>query len=171
MRKTLTASDIKELRYQCRMGYVIPFFFFVFGSLLVSVIVDYLLYQDNDSLNNNHIFLVVGGMFILSVFMNFKMNGKYISDIRNTEKILEIKTIQQKESKIDAEAGSGKMSHGMKVFKRHNLIIENTRYRIDKELFENCAKGDEVYFHIAPKSKFRFNIELKGNASPKYSNI
>lgn len=168
MRRTLSKQEIKQLKYQCRMGYVIPFFFFVISSVLVSVIFDTMFYNGNGSLNNNHIFLSVGIMFILSVLMNFKMNGKYISDIRNNRKIFEIKTIQRKESKIDAEAGSGNMTslphnNPMKVLKRYDLIIENTRYRIDKELFENCSQGDEVYFHIAPKSKFRFKIELKEN--------
>jgi hypothetical protein len=169
MRKTLTAQDIKDLRYQCRMGYVIPFFFFVLGSLLVSAIVDFIFNQDIDSLNNIHMLLVIGSMFILSIFINFKMNGKYISDIRNNEKILVTKTIQQRKSKIDAEAGSGNMTtlpHNnlMKEFIRYDIIIENTLYRIDKELFENCANGDQVYFHVAPKSKFRLKIELKGKA-------
>ena len=169
MRTPLSAQDIKDLKYQCRMGYVIPFFFFVLGSFLVSAVVDYIFNPDSVSLNNNHMFLVIGGMFILSVFMNFKMNGKYISDIRNNEKILEPKLIQRKESKNDAEAGSGNMTtlphnNPMKEFKRYDLIIENTRYRIDKDLYENCVNGAEVYFHIAPKSKFRLKIELKENA-------
>lgn len=171
MRKTLSDLDIKKLRYQCRMGYVIPFFFFAIGSVLVSATVNFVLNQDSDSLNNNHLFLVLGFMFILSIFINFKMNGKYISDIRNNEKIIETKTIQRKESKIDTEAGSGNMTplphnNPMKEFVRYDLIIENTRYKIDKELFENCANGDKVYFHIAPKSNFRLKIELKRNVSP-----
>lgn len=171
MRKALTAQDIKDLKYQCRMGYIIPFFFFVLGTLIVSTIIYYLFNQESEGLNNYHMLLVFVAMFILSIFINFKMNGKYISDIKNYEKIIETKTIQRKESKNDVEAGSGNMTtrphnNPMKEFKRYDLIIENTRYRIDKELFENCEDGGEVYFHIAPKSKFRLRIEAKGDARP-----
>jgi len=168
MNKQLTEADIKELKYQCRMGYILPFFFFVIGSYIVYAIINSLFHQINEDSNYSEIILVLIVMFLLSILLNYKMNGKFISDIRNNVKILKNKTIQYKESKIDVEAGSGTLNMGfknnpMKEFIRYNLIIENTRYRVDKEIFDKCAKGDDVYFHIAPKSNYRLKIDLKKN--------
>lgn len=38
MIKKLTDSDIKELKYQCRMGYTIPTMIFILGAFISSVI-------------------------------------------------------------------------------------------------------------------------------------
>ncbi len=166
MRKTLSEKDIKDLRYQCRMGYILPSFLFIIGSVAGIVIAEYLFNNGSDSLNMKNVITVIMGFGLLAIFTSYKMIGKYISDIRNNEKILETKIIQKKESKKDYEAGSGNITtlphnNPMKEFIRYDLIIENTKYRIDKELFEKCADGDEVYFHIAPRSKYRLGIELK----------
>jgi hypothetical protein len=94
------------------------------------------------------------------------MNKKYYSDIRNNEKLSEKKIIQRKIDKTDYEAGSGNMTtlphnNPMKEFTRYDLIIDNIKYRIDKELFDNCNDGDEVLFYYAPKSKYLLSIEKK----------
>ena len=166
MRKNLTDQDKKDLKYQCRMGYVIPFFFLLLGSIFITGLVNFIMNLETDIESNLHVYITVGAILIISVLMNYLMNRKYIADIRNNEKILERRTIQQKIATADVEAGSanvGPLPHNrsMNKFMRYDLIIENTKYRIDKELFDKCNDGDEVYFHIAPKSKFRIKIDLK----------
>jgi len=49
----------------------------------------------------------------------------------------------------------------MKEFTRYDLIIDNTKYRTDKELFDKCSVGDEVLFFYAPKSNYLLSIEKK----------
>lgn len=146
-------------------GLYYPFLLFCDWLLFFVLALVYFL-LNNIELNNEHIALVLIVMFCISLFINFKMNRKYRIDIRNNEKILIPKTIQRKESKTDYEAGSGHITplphnNPMKGFTRFSLIIENTRFRVDKELFESCKDGDEVFFHVAPKSNFRLSIQLK----------
>ncbi|NPD47649.1 MULTISPECIES: hypothetical protein [unclassified Lentimicrobium] len=164
MKRQLSSKDIKDLKYQCRMGYIIPFFFFMIGSFLVLAILDFFLLDT--PLKNEFMALTLIAMFAISILINYQMNRKYLIDIRNNEKVLIPKTIQRKESKTDYEAGSGNRStlphnNPMKSFIHYSLIIENTRFRVDKELFESCKDGDEVFFHMAPKSNFRLSIQLK----------
>ncbi len=74
--------------------------------------------------------------------------------------------------KKDYEAGSGGRlsSNGdMKAFNRYDIIIDNTRYRINEAFFEACHEGDEVIFHIAPKSKHRLKIVL--NKDTEYEHL
>ena len=92
------------------------------------------------------------------------MNRKYYQDIQNNQKVAVLKTLQRKTSKRDFEAGSGNMTtlphnNPMNEFIRYDFIIDNTIYRVKKELFESCSDGDQVYFYIAPKSKFHLSIE------------
>ena len=100
------------------------------------------------------------------------MMNKYITDINNNEKTLEVKIIQTKELKKDYEAGSGgrlSIDGNMKAFNRYDIIIDNTRYRINEAFFEACREGDEVIFHIAPKSKHRLKIVL--NKGTEYEHL
>ncbi len=166
MRIKLTEQDIKDLKYQCRMGYIIPFLFFIIGSFLITGFVHFIITIFKEPEGDIYIYITIGIVFVLSILINFIMNGKVKRDIRNGEKILKKKTIQRKESMVDVEAGSanvGTMPHNrrMNKFIRYDLIIDNTKYRIDKELFEKCKDGDDIYFHIAPESKFRIKIDFK----------
>ncbi|WP_321320610.1 hypothetical protein [Labilibaculum sp.] len=166
MRRKLTEQDIKNIKYQCRMGYILPFFFFTLGSIFITALVDFIVSFEREIEGSIHIYLTIGILFIISVLMNYLMNGKYKADLRNKEKILERKTIQKKLATEDVEAGSanvGPLPHNrsMNKFMRYDLIIDNTKYRIDKELFDKCSDGDDVFFHIAPKSKYRIKIDLK----------
>jgi amino acid permease len=152
MRSPLTKNDIKELRYQCRMGYILPIILFIFGSFFVSAIALNLTTK-MESKTSEITVIVVSGFALLSLFVNYKMNGKYVSDIRNKEKLIETKIIQKKETKRDYEAGSGTLYVGqeMKGFDSFSIVVENYRYRVDKDLFENCFEGDEILFNYAPR--------------------
>ncbi|WP_289053852.1 hypothetical protein [Carboxylicivirga marina] len=166
MRMKLSEQDIKDLKYQCRMGYIIPFFFFTIGSFAISGLVHFIMTEIKEPQGDFHIYITIAVVFSLSILINYLMNGKYKKDIQNGEKILEQKTIERKVSMIDAEAGSatvGDIPHNRKMntFIRYDLIIDNTKYRIDKNLFDMCNEGDKVYFHIAPISRFRIKIDLK----------
>ncbi len=164
MRKKLTEKDIKDLRYQCRMGYVIPTMIFIIGTFISVAIYELNFNSKSNGLNTEMILLIALGFIVLSFFIGYKMNWKYLSDIRNNEKEIEIKTIQKKESKRDYEAGSGTLGQEMKGFDSFNIVVGNYRYRVDKDLFMNCNEEDEVLFNYAPISRYLINIELKKKA-------
>lgn len=164
MRKALTQNDIKEIRYQCRMGYVLPTILFIIGTF-VSVGV----YEINSNSKglDTEMFLIISSVFAgLSLLIGYKMNWKYVSDIRYKEKQIETKIIQRKDSQRSYEAGSGTLYIGqeMKGNDLSSIVVDNTRYRVDEELFLACSKGDEVLFNYAPKSRYLINIELKKKA-------
>ncbi len=166
MRLKLTEKDIKELKYQCRMGYVLPGMIFILGTFISGAIYELNFNTNSNGLNLGIDLLIALGFLIISFLVSHLMNRKYYSDIGNDEKFSETKIIQKKKDKKDYEAGSGNMTtlphnNPMKEFIRYDLIIENTKYRVDKELFDQCRDGDEVLFFYAPKSKYLLSIEKK----------
>ncbi|MBT3422825.1 MAG: hypothetical protein HOA61_07550 [Bacteroidetes bacterium] len=166
MREKLTEKDIKDLRYQCRMGYVIPSMVFIIGTFISSAIYEINLNSKSNGLNTEMILLFGLGFIVLSFIIGYKMNHTYLADIRYNEKVIETKTIQKKESKRDYEAGSGTLYIGqeMKGFDSFSIVVENYRYRVDKNLFMYCNEGDEVLFNYAPLSRYLINIELTKKA-------
>jgi len=160
--KKLTDLEIKELKLKCRMGYILPFFAFTIGTFVFMAIIVTVFYSETEELGNMPI--VVGACgFVLSVLLSYKMNYKLYIDIRNKHKVQELKIIQMKESKKDWEAGSGTLYIGQEMngFESMSIIVDNYRYRVDKEIYMNCEKGDEIYFNYGPKSKYMLGIELK----------
>ena len=164
MKKALTQSDIEELRYQCRMGYLLPAMFFLLGNILVggACFVNF----GSDGTTIEMLLIIVVVFACLALLMGYKMNWKYISDIAYMEKQVVTKIIQRKEAKRDYEAGSGTMYLGQEMngFDSYSIIVENTRYRVDEELYLACAEGGEVLFNYAPKSRYRLSIEVKKKA-------
>ena len=106
-------------------------------------------------------FFILG--FLFSFLIVWLVNRKCWIDLKNNEKEVVRKIITRKESKEDYAAGSsvgfsftGKKSRlytGMKSYIEYSLIIENVRYKIEKELWEKVNEKEEVEFHYAPKSK------------------
>lgn len=175
MRQPLTEKDIKEIRYQCRMGYLLPVLLLIISSLiffvsLLSKEIEFQIYL---------YFLIATAIILIPIGLSYLMNGKYLADIRNGEKEGETKTIQLKEKKKDFEAGSGcvttslllNITKEMKEFIRYDIVVENTRYQIDEEFYNNCNVDDEVVFYFAPKSRYLIEIGLKNNPSIAYSSF
>lgn len=164
MTKPLTEQDIKDLKYQCRMGYVLPgLLFAISASLLVFVAI----FKDVAFSSSYFIMSALATVFIAVIF-SLRMNRKYYIDIKNNVKAIDIKPIDQKEEKLDYEAGSGVIGNSgtkMKEFDKYSFIVENVRYDVEKELFNKCEEGDEVIFYFAPVSMFLLSIEAKEGTS------
>lgn len=161
MELKLTKKEVKELKYQCRMGYILPSMIFVIGTVLSMMFLWKIIEGDIKI-----IFYVVFGLLVISALISYIMNRKYYADIKINKKTSVAKVIQKKVETKDFEAGSGNMTtlphnNPMNEFMRYDLIVENTKFRVDKELFESCSEGDEVLFLYAPKSKFLLGIEKK----------
>ncbi len=166
MRTQLTEKDIKELKCQCRMGYVLPAMVFILGTLIVVAIYELNFNKHTKGLNLELDLFITLGFLIVSFIISYLMNRKYYADIRKDEKVAKTKTVQEKTGKKDFEAGSGNVTtlphnRPMNEFARYDLVVENVKYRVDKELYDKCSAGDEVLFFYAPKSNYLLSIEKK----------
>lgn len=164
----LSKSEIKELWYQCRFGFIFPALLII----IINVGLFAIIFTNGYSYHDMEIIGIIILTALLCVLIGFLLTRKYISDIRNKVKIKEQKTITLKESKTDQEAGSATLfvNQSMNEFIRYDIIVENCRYRVEKEFFDNCKIGDEVYFNYAPLSKYLLSIELKDFPAAKSQN-
>jgi hypothetical protein len=164
MKEPLTQKDIKDLKYQCRSGYILPLIIFIVLNLIfiLSKVIN-----NEDSTNVNTLILVVIGCASFSILVSYIMNRNYIYDIRDNLKDVELKIITSKRSKIDYEAGSGTLHllQEMKGSDVFSIVVENYRYRVDKNLYLSCNEGDEVEFKYAPRSRHLLSMELKKTSS------
>lgn len=163
MQKKLTQQEIKDLKMQRRMGYILPFFLFALGSFGGVSVFIFMLNNGSFDINPAHIASIIVSMALVAVLISFGMNRKYNADIRYGVKNQEKKTVQKKEHKTDYEAGSGKMhiNQKMNTLDVYSLIIENTRYPVKKELFDKVEENSTVIFNIAPNSKYLLGIEVQ----------
>ena len=160
----LTFEDKKELKYNCRAGIIVPILFFLISSSIITYVEFYNMKEIVWSFTKIQIIIFSEFIvLIISFLIGYLMIHKLVSDIRNGEKIIEVKKISQKDQMEDYEAGSGAMYIGqeMSAFQKYSIIVENYLYRVDKELYEAANIGDEVYFHYAPISKYLIKITLK----------
>jgi len=154
MEQSLTKEDIKNLNYECRPGRIITIIIYLIGVI-------FLLLNVLDSGNVFYSILIIILSVLLSTSITYLVNNKFRQDLKNGTKILIPKTIKSKVQLTDYEAGSGSLhpSQKMKEFDVFQLIIENTKYSVDKELFDACHEGDIVLFHMGPLSEHRLKIE------------
>ncbi len=153
MKAKLTKEDIKNLKYELRSGLLFSLFFAVFG---IAGTIFYYSYGDI-----NYAVYTFVGTLVFCVSIYYIINRKKLADISNKEKILEIKTIDKKNSRTDWEVGSGSVAHyqKMKAFDLYHFFIEGIQYTVSKELYEECNSGEKTVFHIAPKSGHILKIE------------
>lgn len=151
MKRGLSAKDIKNLRNQCRMSYLISTILFILGTIVgVTIYEGY--FDANPEVINYQMAVTIGlGILLLSVIVFFLLNRKYYSDIRNNEKMQITKTLQEK-NKI-------KDYYKTTVTLKYTFIVDNINLVVNKELFDSCNKGDKLIFNYAPKSKFLLGIE------------
>lgn len=160
MTSRLTNEDIKKLRSNCRPGIIISIITFFIGMLMIL--------GGFFELKVKDIFLSMLILSILCILLGFIIIRNTLSDIRNGEKILEVKTIKQKEYKLDYEVGSGTLiGQKMKSVDIWYLIIDNYKYSVEKDFFDSAKEGDEILFHIAPISKELLKMELKNKILTK----
>ncbi len=156
----LTENDMKELKFRCRVGYILPVMVFILLSLAAISIYEINYNIDSDSLNLQVDLFLLLAVFLFSCWLSYHMNRKYYADIKNKIKVYSKKKIQKKISTVVYEAGSGSGNTlGMKDGMRYDLIVDNILYRIDKPLYEECLVGDTVLLYYAPKSNYLLSIE------------
>jgi hypothetical protein len=157
MHRSLSTEDIKNLRNQCSMSYLISSILFILGTIVGVTI--YELYFDAHPGAINHQMAVTIGLAVLflSVIVFFGLNRKFYSDIRNNEKIQTIKTLLNKDIITDY--------YKTMVTRKYVFTVDNVDLNVNKDLFDNCNIGDKLIFNYAPKSKFLLSIEKSGKNS------
>jgi hypothetical protein len=157
MHRSLSTQDIKDLRNQCSMSYLISTILFILGTI-VGVTIYELYFDANPSSINFQIAVIIGlAVLFLSVIVFLGLNWKYYSDIRNNEKIQTIKTLQDKNIITDY--------YKRTVTLKYAFNIDNINLTVNKDLFDRCNIGDKLIFNYAPKSKFLLSIEKSGKNS------
>lgn len=153
----LSEEDIRSIKYQCRFGYILPLIFLIFGLVSFSMIYISKAYV----FSLDMVFLSISGVLCLSLLFSYLMNRKFKADIRNNEKEVETNIIQSKKSSMDHQSntvarGEGGKLNNTEVF---SIVVDNFRYVVDEEFFNNCAEGDELLLNYAPLSRHLIGIE------------
>ncbi len=157
MLRSLSTKDIKILRNQCSMSYLISTILFIFSTIIGVTI--YELYFDTNPRAINYQMAVTISLaaVFLSVIVFFGLNWKYYSDIQNNEKVQTIKTLQNKNKITDY--------YKTTITLKYVFVVDNINLTVNKDLFESCNIGDKLIFNYAPKSKFLLSIEKSRNNS------
>jgi len=157
MHRSLSAEDIKSLRNQCSMSYLISTILFILGTI-VGVTIYELYFDANPQAINYQIAVIIGlAVLFLSVLVFFGLNWKYYSDILNSEKIQTIKTLQNKNINTDY--------YKTIVTLKYVFTVDNVDLTVNKDLFDSCNIGNKLILNYAPKSKFLLSIEKSGKNS------
>jgi hypothetical protein len=161
MKAPLTPEDKKSLRYECRPGISIAVGLYFLFFIIVFISFDF---KGKEGTLKEYLilFAILTSLFMVCLLLAFIYSRKYITDIKNDEKDLKRYPIQKKESKVDYEAGSGRLKFGgeMKAFDHYLLTIDDCVHDVDKEMFDRASVGDEVIMHTAPISGHLLKIEL-----------
>jgi len=157
MNRPLTQKDIKRIKSQCNVGFLRSLIVLLLGTFLT------ILYSYINSLSDleesSFIFLIV---LIISLIVLYGMNRKYFIDIRNGVKDIKRKKVQKKESKVDYEADSNNPNSDQNIRSNDGyiIVVDDTEYKVEKDVFDRCKEGEEVIFNYAPFSKYLINIEI-----------
>lgn len=156
----LNEKDISTLKYEKRMGYIFAIMIICFGALLsfFSVLV-------SENIKWNTLIIVDFCILILSFLVQYLTNRKINRDLLENEKIIKIEIIQLLESKPTYEAGSGTLfapilgdlfpklwGQRMRKLLKTSIVVNNTRYEVDPEVFEELKIRGSVEFHFGKYS-------------------
>ncbi len=173
MRNKLSDADKTKIKYQMRGPKVMALLiitFAAFYSFFYFVIPDFQI--------SIYYFLLIDLVVFLIAWMVYHFGTrKYFLDLQEDYKLVKIDTVQRKEAFISHETGSGTLfipvlgnlfpklfSIKMKSGNRYYLIISNTRYRVEEELYNAVTEADQVELHYTAASHFRLSINVTSEA-------
>ncbi len=162
MHRGLTETDKKSLRNQCKMRMSLSLLVFVLTTIIGVTIYELFFDLNSNGLNIKMAGLIVGGTLSSSVLLNFLICNKYYRDLQFNEKVQVLKTLISK-SQNDIYNTSALNSGMSKAYtEKFEFVVDDTKFDVDKDLFERCSEGDQLIFNYAPKSEYLLSIE-KGN--------
>lgn len=156
--RNLTASDKKEIKNMTRFGFVLPSIIIVIAGIInLYILVDDTVYYDPQIL-----YLVDIGVLLLCIIISYLMNRKHYKDLKTGVKKIHIAKVTGKDDETSYEAGGGTLyipilgdlfpklwGHKSKPNHLVFLIIDNYRYRVNKELYDIVRKGESVEMHYS----------------------
>ncbi|WP_319479886.1 hypothetical protein [uncultured Draconibacterium sp.] len=135
---------------------------FVLTTIIGVTIYELFFDLNSNGLNIKMAGLIVGGTLSSSVLLNFLICNKYYRDLQFNEKVQVLKTLISK-SQNDIYNTSALNSGMSKAYtEKFEFVVDDTKFDVDKDLFERCSEGDQLIFNYAPKSEYLLSIE-KGN--------
>jgi hypothetical protein len=153
-------ADIKEIKVACRAGIIIPANLFILSFLIASA-----LFIDNGFTLSFSLMFSFFATLIFAGLISFLINRNYYQDLRDQEKDESYSIVQKKQHRKDFEAGSGVitkfLAKPMREFIRYDIIVDNTIYRVDEKLYNECAEGDRIILYFARHSRYHLGFELK----------
>jgi len=153
----LSNEDIKILKYEKRIGFVLPGLIFC-GLLFYDF---FYITLSNEYLSTINLTIIIN-IIILSVclLMNYLINRKVDADLNLNFKEIVIEILQKKEDGISYEAGSGMIKgQQMRPSEKYFFIIDYYRYEVEKTLYHSINEGDNIKMHITKNSKTLLKIE------------
>ena len=169
MKRRLTTEDIRLLKYEKRNGYVFA------GMILMAGVLFNLIDLAMTEIVHPQSMLVAvdAGIIGLSWLTLFYTNRNLNNDLQFGRRTIKTAKITRKEKQKTYEAGSGSLSvpilgnlfpkiwgQEMKSRYRFNLIINQARYEVEKDLYDKANEGDEVEMYYAEYSKRLLEISL-----------
>ncbi len=140
------------------MGISISLMVFMFVTIIGVTVFEMAFDSDSSAPNSKMDILIAVGVLFFAVLLQFLINYKYYSDLRNNEKVLYTKILADKSKSIDPMTING-INFSKGYINRFEFIVDNIKFRVDEELYKSCEKGDKLILSYAPKSKYLLNIE------------
>ncbi|MCK3686187.1 hypothetical protein [Maribellus sp. YY47] len=161
-RRGLSKTDRKVLRNRCQTGLGFSILVFVFTTILGVTIYELIFDLNPDAINTKMVIFISIGTLIFSGTLNFLINHKYYRDLQFNEKIQVPKTLTGKSKTVDYVYSTLDTSSPNANTIRFEFLVDDIKFNVDKELFEQCADGDKLIFNYALKSQYLLSIEKAG---------
>ena len=167
MTSALTESDRKVLKYEKRIGYVFAGLILSFGGFF-----NFFYFILN---KNGYNFLMIVfidlGIIGLAYFICNRINHKVNLDLKDNQKELIKRKVENKIEEKSCEAGSGALyipvlgdlfpklwGQKMRTTKRYSILTNNYKYEVDIETFNELKKGTDFLIHFAKHSRTILNV-------------
>lgn len=119
-----------------------------------------------------YVILIDTAVILICLLINYRVSHKLKLDLKDGIKVSKKAIVQDKEYKASWEAGSGTLhipvlgnlfpklwGQEMRDSGTYYLIINNTRYEVDRKLYEDVIPGDMVLMFYTQYSNSRLGIE------------
>ena len=158
MIKELTEKDIKVLKHEKRIGYVLSGLIVAFGGLFNSI---YFILNITHGYNYTMICLIDIGILLLARFVCYRINREFNLDIKSNQKNVLKRIVKRKAAGKKYETASTGLFK-MKERDRYLVLSEDrNKYEVDKDFFEKLEKGTEFYVHFAKYSWTILDYSIK----------
>ena len=167
---SLTPEEIKEIKYNKRLGYAFSVAIIACGAIIILVYSQ----MERIDLIDVRILELILLTFGLSALVLYVMNRKLNKDLRFEERLVETKKIDKRKKIIDYEVGSGSLhipflgdlfpkiwGQEMKGYKKFRLTIDGENYDVEEELFNAVNEGDEIELHWSFYSEIFLGLKVK----------